>query len=466
MLLTISTTHFPATDLGYLLHKHPSKLQTFELTAGQAHVFYPEATEERCTIALLLEIDPIGLVRKDNAQSQQFALQAYVNDRPYAASSFTSVAISKAFSSALGGRCKDRPGLAEIALPLEATIAVVPCRGGEGFLRRLFEPLGYEVQTEAHELDPAFPEWGQSPYFTVTLRQQVRLQELLQHLYLLIPVLDYQTHYYIGTNEVEKLLEKGGSWLARHPEKELITRRYLRNIHSLANQALYLLTEGEENPVVAEAVAEETGVRNIEELKLHDQRLHRVYEVIKASGARKVLDLGCGEGKLLRLLLRDPQFDQIQGMDVSYRSLEIAKERLNLQELPQRQKDRIRLLQGALTYRDKRLEGFEAAALVEVIEHLDEERLLALERVVFEFARPVKVIITTPNAEYNQKFEKLAAGEFRHSDHRFEWTRPQFEAWANRVAVQHGYQTEFAPLGPEEEQFGAPSQMGIFTLAD
>src|SRR6202166_4179965 len=184
MLLTISTTHFPATDLGYLLYKNPARPQSFDLTFGRAHVFYPQADERRCTAALLLEVDPIGLVRNRRGPSGEgFALEQYVNDRPYAASSFLSVAIARTFGTAITGKSKERQELADTPLAFEAQISVLPCRGGENLLRRLFEPLGYEVTAVRHSLDEKFPEWGESSYYTVGLKGTLRLSDLLTHLY-------------------------------------------------------------------------------------------------------------------------------------------------------------------------------------------------------------------------------------------------------------------------------------------
>ncbi len=461
MLLTITNTHFPATDLGYLLHKNPARVQSVELSAGNAHIFYPEATPERCTVALLLDIDPVGLVRNNRGPAgDNFALEQYVNDRPYVASSFMSVALSKAFSTAMNGICKDRPELVEQPLPLEVTLSVLPARGGEAYLRRLFEPLGYQVQAEGYPLDEQFPEWGQSRYFTVTLRHRVRLRQLLTHLYVLIPVLDNDKHYWIGEHEVEKLLAKGAGWLQTHPEREGITRRYLKNLSALTRQAFASLEEGEPEDEAVEVPEEIRAKRQ----SLHLQRLETAFEALKTSGAKRVVDLGCGEGKLLRLLLRDRQFETILGMDVSARSLEMARENLKLDRLPEREGSRIGLIQGSLMYRDKRLAGFDAAAVVEVIEHLEPDRLAAFEKVVFGHARPGTVVITTPNVEYNQQYERLTAGTFRHSDHRFEWTRAEFSAWGEKVAAGHGYSVQFQPLGPEEPAVGAPSQMAVFTL--
>ncbi|MBI4614610.1 MAG: 3' terminal RNA ribose 2'-O-methyltransferase Hen1 [Planctomycetes bacterium] len=356
MLLSITTRHRPATDLGHLLHKHPDRLQTFSLTTGCAHVFYPVATPEVCTATLLLDVDAVELVRRPGRPGRaEGVLGQYVNDRPYVASSFLSVAIARVYGSALAGRSEDRPELAATRVPLEATLSVLPCRGGEAFLRRLFEPLGYEVVAQPHLLDEAFPDWGKSRYFTTTLRATVRLSELLGHLYVLVPVLDDDKHYYVGEDEVEKLLRHGEAWLASHPERDRIVERYLLHRRKLAREALARLLDDE-----ADDPDERAGARAAEEetieaaLTLADARIETVARMISESGARRVLDLGCGEGKLLKALLAIRSLDEIVGLDVSSRSLEIAAKRLALDRLPERQARRIRLFHGSLLYRDSR----------------------------------------------------------------------------------------------------------------
>ena len=464
MLLTITTTHQPATDLGYLLHKNPSRLHSFELSFGQAHVFYTEGNTERCTAALLLDVDPVGLVRNRKGPSgERGTLDQYVNDRPYVASSFLSVAISRVFGSALGGRSKDRAELAATPIPLKAKISVLPCRGGESLLRRLFEPLGYQVVAQRHSLDPVFPEWGESVYYDVELSGHVRLQDLLTHIYVLVPVLDNEKHYWVGDDEVEKLLRHGGNWLASHPEREEIANRYLKYRRDLARDALARLVDEEIPDPDANAVNKDNEEEAVEKpLNLSEQRLNSVTAALKSANAKRVLDLGCGEGKLLRVLLQERSFEEIVGVDVSHRALQMAQDRLRMERLPSFQRDRLKLLQGSLTYRDKRLSGFDAAAVVEVIEHLDQPRLAAFERVLFEFAKPATVVVTTPNVEYNVRFENLPAGRFRHKDHRFEWTRGQFREWAEPIAEKHGYTVRFLPVGPEDEKVGAPTQMAVF----
>ena len=466
MLLTITTTHRPATDLGFLLRKNPGRPQSFELAFGKAHVVYPEATPEQCTVALLVEVDPVALVRNRRGPSGEGgALEQYVNDRPYAASSFLSVAIADVFGSAMSGKCKDRPELVDASLPLRAIISALPCRGGDEFLRKLFEPLGYKLSTRRLPLDETFSNWGESPYFRVELEASISVQKLLAHMYLLVPVLDNDKHYWVGDAEVEKLLRHGEGWLATHPEREAITRRYLKHQRSLVDDALErLITETVPDPdaaAEANALEEEAVERKI---SLNEQRLGTVLAALKSSGAARVLDLGCGEGRLLQLLLKEKQFTEIVGMDVSHRVLEMARERLHYDRLPSLQRERLRLLHGSLIYRDQRLAGFDAAAVVEVIEHLDAPRLAAFERVLFECAKPKHVVITTPNREYNVKWETLPAGKFRHRDHRFEWIRSEFQSWANAVASRFGYTTQFLPVGPEDPAAGSPTQMVIFKL--
>lgn len=464
MLLLITSRTAPADELGYLLHKHPDRLHSFELAFGAGYVFYPEVSAARCTAALLLEVDPVRLVRGGEGSVDGGLVAQYVNDRPYVASSFVSVAIAQTLRTALAGTSKERPELVEKALDLEARLPVVPCRGGEALLRRLFEPLGYAVEATRLGLDAEHPAWGESVYLAVSLRRTCPLRELLGHLYVLIPVLDDAKHYFIGDAEVDKLLRFGEGWLADHPERELIARRYLKHRGSLLRQALGRLSEGEgEADADAVAAARDAAEEALERpIGLDERRLARVVEVLAASGATRVLDLGCGEGKLVQRMLRQQQFEKVVGVDVSHVALERAAQRIGLDSLPERVRARVELLHGSLIYRDSRLAGFDAAAAVEVIEHIEPDRLASFERAVFECAAPGTVVITTPNAEYNVKFPRLAAGALRHADHRFEWTRAEFRGWAEAVARRRGYTVEFEEIGEVDPALGGPTQIGVF----
>ena len=388
MILTITYTQSPATDLGYLLYKNPSRPQTFELNHGKAHIFYPEATKERCTAALILDIDPIDLARGKKGSSGEGGLFDYVNDRPYVASSFLSVAMSRVFGTAMSGKSKDKPELAEKALRLQAKIMMLPCRGEEGIIHRLFEPLGYKVTVEGYMLDEKFPEWGKSKYYTVSLEREVRLQDLLNHIYVLIPVLDSEKHYWVGADEIDKLLRHGEGWLVNHPEKGLITGRYLRRKKSLISQALERLVE--ENEVLGDEGEQDESSQQEEiekKLNLNQQRLGTVVAALKSVNAKRVIDIGCGEGNLLSLLLK----------------------------------------------------------------------------VLFKFARPQTVIVSTPNKEYNMHYSNLFEGAMRHKDHRFEWSRREFEMWAAKIAENYGYNVKFVQIGDVDNEFGSPTQMGVFT---
>jgi SAM-dependent methyltransferase len=512
MLLTITLTRPPATDLGFLLHKHPDRVRGFELPFGRAHVFYPVAGEERCTAALLVDVDPVGLVRGgDRRAVEGFALGQYVNDRPYAASSLLSVAMTRVLRSAMAGRCDARPELAGMPLPLELGLPAVACRGGLELAHRLLEPLGWSVEATPLPLDPTIEAWGDSPYLAVTLRGNLRLADALNQVYVLLPVLDDAKHYFFSgqlagactcpprdqalaagesrafdraaarpasgvcpqcggadrNDEIDKLLRAGGKWLASHPDRELVTQRYLRRRRSLVRPALARLAEVDDTDPEAldDALAEPSVTEPADRpVPLSEQRRGAVMAVLRAAGARRVLDLGCGGGALLTDLLGEPAFESVTGVDVSARALAEAARRLD--RLPERQRARATLLHSGLTYRDDRLAGYDAAVLMEVVEHLDPPRLPALERAVFHHARPRTVVLTTPNAEYNVRWESLPAGQHRHRDHRFEWTRAQFRAWSERTAATSGYTVRFLPVGPDDPEVGPPTQMAVFDLPE
>lgn len=505
MFLTIATRadlpETPATDLGFLLHKNPARPQSLEVAGGIAHVIYPEATAQRCTAAVLLEVDPIALVRSGKGRAAEgFTLGQYVNDRPYAASSLLAVALGKLFRTAMNGRCDARPELAATAIPLELHIPALPCRGGAPLAERFFAPLGWSVDARPIPLDPEIPSWGDSRYVDLHLTGTLRLSDALNHLYVLLPVLDDAKHYWVGPDEIDKLLRAGEGWLSTHPEKELISRRYLAHRRTYTDTALDRMAEADgalltDEPLTefgdnlpdsavpgdgsaaaahlapptaspaagtAQSTRPTAGPSLSLPLSLAAQRREKVLEVLREIGGQRVGDLGCGEGTLVAELLKDGRYDQVVATDVSSRALGFAEKRLHVAEMSDRQRERLRLFQSSVTYADARLSGLDAAVLMEVVEHVDPPRLPALAQAVFGAAKPGAVVVTTPNSEYNVRFETLRAGTFRHPDHRFEWTRAEFRDWADLVCRLYGYAVELRPVGPVDDEVGPPTQLAVF----
>jgi len=465
MLLTITYAGENAADLGYLLHKNPSRPQTAEFNFGKVHVFYPEIGANRCTAALLLDMDPLDLARGKQGSTGS-GLFDYVNDRPYVSSSFMSTAISRVFGTAMSGHCEKNQALADSALELSATLVMLPCRGDTGMLEKVFAPLDYEVKWEGGLLDGRFPEWGDSCYVNLTINGKVRLQDLLRHIYVLIPVFDYRKHYWINDKEVDKLLAHGSGWLENHPEKNFITRRYFTKLGHFTKQALKRLNRldngegGSESPVTEGESEEE--LPRVKIPRLNDQRLSAVLGELKNSGAKSVLDMGCGEGRLLQLIMKERNFTAIAGTDVSTIALIRAADNLKLDRMAKNGKERVTLFQSSLCYRDKRFKNYDAVSIVEVIEHLDENRLPSFEAVVFADAAPTTIIVTTPNFDYNVNYTGLRENKFRHGDHRFEWNRVQFRAWADSVSARNDYSVRYEDIGEQDENQNTPTQMAIF----
>ena len=468
MLLTITYTGTHTQNLGYLLHKNPYRAQSFVLSFGNAYVFYPEVSDEKTTAALLLDINPIDLAR-GKLGSKEGGLFDYVNDRPYVSSSFMSTAMIRVFGTAMTGRCDKNQALADTPIDLTACVHMLPCRGNEALPKEMFEPLGYTVETRSTELDEKFPEWGPSAYIDLTVRGRVRLADLLNHLYVLIPVFDKQKHYYVSEEEIEKLLKHGEGWLAAHPARNRIVNRYFSMRRKFAHRAIDRLTESEpvdteETDAAEENEAEAPVPDEIKEkrISLNTRRLEAVKNAVLESGASSVIDLGCGEGKLTSMLLEEKQLKRVGAADVAVRALEKAKQNLRYDRMPPYKREKLTLMQASLTYKDPRFSGYDAACVVEVIEHLDPMRVSAFERVVFEFASPKTVIVTTPNREYNAHYEWLPEGTLRHNDHRFEWSRAEFGKWTAHICETFGYTVEISEIGDADEAYGAPTQMGVF----
>jgi len=473
VLLTITANGPDAQGLGFLLHKHPDRVQQFSLAVGNATVCYPVSQPDRCTAALLLEVDPVGLVRRRARGGDGLSLVDYVTDRPYAASSMLAVALGRVFNTALNGRCDARPELAATPLPLELRLPAVPVRptagvGGEALLERLFGPLGWHVAATGTDLRPGGG-WGPAPYLDLTLTGTLRVADALSHLYVLLPVLDAAKHYWVSSDEVDKLIRRGEGWLAGHPDRDLIVHRYLAARRTFVEDATARLVALEEQPDDSAADQPEPDADDVPDpgpgpVPLRVLRQQAVLDLVREVGAHRVVDLGCGEGHYLRALLAEPSVTELVGVDVSARALERAAQRLGLERLSDHQRARVSLRQSSVTYRDDALAGYDAVLLVEVVEHLEPDRLASLEANVFGAARPSQVVLTTPNAEYNVRYD--LAGGLRHPDHRFEWTREGFATWCEAVAGRHGYRVRYRDVGEPDPELGPPTQLALFSLRE
>ena len=445
MLLTINYQGQNTTNLGFLLYKNPYRPQKVELSTGSAYVFYPEISPESTTVSLLLDIDPLDL-SKGKVGSKEGGLFEYVNDRPYVSSSFMSTAIARVFGTAMTGRADSHQDLADSPLELTATVTMLPFSGDEKRLNQLYEPLGYQVTYERFLLDEAFPQWGEGRYVNLTLKGQVRLRDLLRQLYILIPIFDRRKHYWVNEEEVEKLQKHGEGWLDVHPMRRFIVERYLYFQRSLVSQ---VLGDRDENDPERKS-------------SLNEQRLSAVVDHLKSSGLKTVIDLGCGEGRLLKFLKSERQFTSLAGMDVSMSELKRAAKRLHLDEDGLNEHNKIQLFQGSLTYQDERMKGFEAACIMEVIEHLDPGRLKVFEEMVFAFGGYQMVVLTTPNKGYNENYVSMDEDELRHSDHRFEWNRDEFAQWVEGIEKKYNYQGTISQIGTQDENQQTPTQMVTF----
>ncbi len=477
MILTITYRGENTQDLGYLLHKNPYRPQSFDLPAGKAHVFYPEITDEKTTCAMIMELDPL-LLSRGKPGTGESGLFDYVNDRPYAASSFMCRAMSRCFGTAMSGKCDRRQELADSELDLEADICSLPVRGDKDLVQRLFLPLGYEVSFETFPVDEDFPEWGESPYVRLRLRARKRLSQILNQIYVLIPVFDLQIHHFVSEPDVDNVLKHGGGWLEDHPERKTILRRYFRMAGSLAALALEKLSAGEDQRQGAAGTPERedghkdpSGMRAVKEKQGHEDggkipldrlRLEAVAEEVLSSGARSVIDIGCGEGKLLAMLAKESRIEKLTGTDVSVSALDKAKKRTDHEITAERQKEKLTLFQGSVLYQDVRFSGYDAACLVEVVEHIDPEKLPVLEEVLFGKAAPGTVIVTTPDRSFNERYG-MGADQLRHKDHRFEWSGEEFRDWCERTGRRYGYSVRYRGIGGEDGTEGCPTQMGVFS---
>ena len=442
MLLTLACSGKDAPDLSWLLHKRPNRLQAFDLPYGKAFVFFPEYTETRSVVSLLLEINQEAL--NDLCKNKEGEFQ-FVNPRQFLSSSLLSGAIGKVFSSAIKGICADKPELVNKEYDLELELTNFSCRLKPEYVARIFKPLGYAIAFDNISSD--FPR-EKLIVGNLRLKGKTNLKDLLSQLYILIPVFDRYLHFWIDEPQLQRFIRLTAGWLESHPEKRFILTEYFWPAADFKSRVLERFN----------AIPGLSSNEKAQPLKI--QRHEAIEATLAIHGAKTIIDLGCGEGSLIFYLLEQKKYAKIAGTDISAKNIESAKKRIAGR--PSRACREDDLFVSSLTYPDKRLRGYDAAVLSEVIEHFEINRMNTVMKNILGAAKPQIFIMTTPNRAYNNQFSGLADGAMRHPDHRYEFTEEEFTNFCRKNASAFGYEVELEPIGEISPEFGAPTLMGVF----
>jgi 3' terminal RNA ribose 2'-O-methyltransferase Hen1 len=468
MMLSIACKNLSEEELGFLLHKNPARVHPLDLSFGKVYVFFDEPPEgHQAQVCLLVDVDPLAMVQGRGGLGHQDAL--YVNDRPYVASSLLASAVTKVFGTALSGRCKERPELVDREIEWTFAMPFVARGSMLNALFHLFEPLGYEFDPDLLNYDSSVDYATSARPILTRIAVRTTLSEALSHLVVLIPVLDGENHRWVDDGDLVPFVRRVESWLPDHPYGMYILRRALKYQTSLVKAfterfpaitgSMARLPQLEAN-VWDDATVEAAGCQP---LSLNSQRFSAVEAVVSALSPSSIVDLGCGDGSLVSQLVKQTSIQKLVGMDVNPLVLSRARARLEHLSLTKAQTEKIQFIHGSLAYRDPRVKGFDLALLIEVIEHIDAERLETLEHQVFDYGQYSTVVVTTPNREFNDLYVGMEKGKMRHSDHRFEWTRQEFLNWAKRIGDAFGYNYEISEIGAGNPAVGSPTQMAVFS---
>lgn len=443
MQLTIQASGDNVKAISYLLSKNPDNLYERNHKGHLVRLFYSKFTEEEVEVTIFVTPDPIELLQN---RSNSYDITHYINDREFAVSSIFTSFVRSALGTALNGQPKEEYlKWVSYRFPFKFQFGPVASTFSDLQIKDLFEPIGYEVSISRPEIDYAIDLKEKSSARMITLSANQTLQDALRHLFVLIPVIDDYKHYFIDEKEIEKLQRYGEGWLEEHPKRDSIYRQALR-FKEIYSQV--------ERPSSQEQTDEEA-----KKVRLNDLRYGKIVEKAEIMRPKSIVDFGSGEGKLsLRLgflegvkeiLAVEPS--EIENLKAK-RRFEKVKDQPNFVE-PE-------TLWGSLFYFDERLKGKDLIILCEVIEHIDEYRLpKAMDMILHQYT-PESLIITTPNKEYNVVYDMEE--NYRHSDHRFEWTRQEFREWCHARNHQNLYELEFLGIGQEHLSQGFPTQMCVF----
>ncbi|MDN4617361.1 3' terminal RNA ribose 2'-O-methyltransferase Hen1 [Paenibacillus sp. PsM32] len=479
MYLTIKATGEHANMISHLLAKNPHNLYDRTEKGARVRLVYTSFEPHDTEAILFVTPDPIELVK---GTPDHYDITQYINDRELAVSSLFCSYIRPALGTALNGKPKaDYMNWVDYQFDLQMTFGPVASDLPDHVVESLFQPLGYEVQMERGEIDYSFDLKNRSTVRHIQISGQQTLQQMLRQVYILIPVLDNYKHYYINEDEIERLRRYGEGWLSTHPQHDLMIKRSLRFAplikeyeQQVANDASMdtLLTEISTHSV-EDATAQAESAEPLEIIdglettieppvvRLNELRYRAIVEQVSLLPQRKqVIDFGAGEGKLSVRLGQIEGVEQVWAVEPSMQSQLRAIDRFA--KLEGRTDDVIPVITtGSLFYRDERWIDQDVIILCEVIEHINEVRLPQVIHTLFTDYRPQTLIITTPNREYNEVYD-MDTEEIRHADHRFEWTRAEFEQYCTQWIQNRPYTFTISGIGEKHEQYGQPTQMVVF----
>lgn len=443
MQLTIRATGDNVKAISYLVSKNPENLYERNQKGHLVRMFYSKFADKELEMTVFVTPDPLELMQN---KSNSFDITHYINDREFAVSSIFCSFIRSALGTALNGQPKEEyaqwvghefPFVLELG-PVASTLS-------DQQLKDLFEPMGYQVDIERPEIHYSFQLKESSTVRTLTLTGYQTLQNSLRHLFVLIPVIDNYKHYFIDEKEIEKLERYGDGWLEEHPMREMIYRQALRF------KEIYSLVESPNT--------EEKPEEPVRKVRLNEMRYEKIVETAKLLKPNSIVDFGSGEGKLAVQLGFINGVQEVLAVEPSQAATLKAVKRF------EKVKDRSSFIEpttlwGSLFYYDERLKGKDLIILCEVIEHIDAQRLPKAFDTILNLYAPESLIITTPNQEYNEIYDM--EDHFRHDDHRFEWTRQEFQEWCKARNHLDLYELEFSGIGEENLNQGFPTQMCVF----
>ncbi|MCK1992095.1 3' terminal RNA ribose 2'-O-methyltransferase Hen1 [Peribacillus muralis] len=443
MQLTINASGNNVKAISYLLSKNPNNLYERKHKGHVVRLFYSTFTETEMEATIFVTPDPIELV-KNTANS--YDITHYINDREFAVSSIFCSLIRSALGTALNGQPKEEHAeWVNHPFSFQFDFGPVVSTLSDNQLRELFEPIGYEVSITRPDIQYSFDMKDRSSTRTVSLKGLKTLQEGLRHLFVLIPVIDNYKHYYIDEKEIDKLERYGEGWLDDHPMRDFIYRQSLRF------KEVYSIVENKKPEMKKDD--KESKVR------LNDLRYEKIFDTVSQMHPSSVVDFGSGEGKLSVRLGFIEGVKEILAVEPSQSATLKALGRFD--KVKDKEKFVIpKPLWGSLFYYDEELKNKDVIILCEVIEHIDEHRLPKVMDTILQDYQPRALILTTPNREYNEVYDMEDA--LRHNDHRFEWTRAEFQQWCTARNHDDSYDLRFEGIGEEHVTQGCPTQMCVF----